>query len=185
MEGGGAGDPERDLAFNPDEIGGTFRFLRLERKRALECGGPQVGLSCEEACERCNADRSEHEHVGGDERARRDRSNCEQHAEDQGREHDPAYGPPPLVSHTGTRAGSRSSSRTATSAAIASSLISGPGSCWLNFAHSKSAVRRSAASALASRLCNARPMYSNGASDGRRASPMPASTPSMRAYAAM
>ena len=40
------------------------------------------------------------------------------------------------------RRGARSSSRTATSASIASSLICGSGSCWLNFAHSNRSVRR-------------------------------------------
>ena len=43
---------------------------------------------------------------------------------------------------TASSTGRASSSRTATSASIASSLISGSGSCWLNFARSKSAVRR-------------------------------------------
>src|SRR3954454_4288693 len=48
MEVAGSRDPQRDLALHPDEIGGTVRLLGLLRERALECGGPQIGLSRED-----------------------------------------------------------------------------------------------------------------------------------------
>ena len=52
-------------------------------------------------------------------------------------------GEPERGSHAGDLDGvPRSSSRTATSASIASSLIAGSGSWWLNLAHSKRSVRR-------------------------------------------
>ena len=92
-------------------------------------------------------DRSEREHVAGErsDRSTRDarpRTTMSTSVVSTTRTSDAAaFG---FHAATGSSTGRASSSRTATSASIASSLISGSGSWWLNFARSKSAVSRRA-----------------------------------------
>src|SRR5581483_9251308 len=153
---------ERQLSLDPDELARPRRSRVALRERLLEGGDPNVAVAAGNARQRADRDcRDDEEDRDADERG------------------DDA---PPLGDHacTGTAA-PRSSSRTVTSAASASSLISGPGSCWLNFAHSKSDVSRDAAPALVSRLASARETYSNGASAGCRSSPTEANARSIRA----
>src|SRR5581483_6686447 len=174
---------ERQLSLDPDELARPRRSRVALRERLLEGGDPNVAVAAGNARQRAERDCRDDEHVAGDDRRSRDGANAE-HDDEEDRDADErGDDAPPLGDHacTGTAAAPRSSSRTLTSAASASSLISGPGSCWLNFAHSKSDVSRDAAPALVSRLASARETYSNGASAGCRSSPTEANARSIRA----
>src|SRR5581483_737963 len=181
----GPGDSERQLALDSQQLRRTGRVRLTPDERSLELRAA-VGRrpQCEHARRQLEPERSECEHVGGENPLRRERMQTEGDDQPDGEENERQGEALRLGSHTVTGSRARSS-RTARSAAIASSRISGSGSWWLNFAHSKRAVKRSALSALVSRLRSARSMYSKGASDGRRGRPPRPSAYSMRAYAAM
>src|SRR5581483_2337034 len=172
------------LAPHPQELDRDGGAWRPAAERRLE--GPRRGgrVAAADVAHEPEQDETGDEEQPDRERARgRDRPQREQDDERDDREEDRAGRRAPCH-HVSTGSLARSSSRTATSASIASSLIDGSGSWWLNLAHSKRSVSLRTSVALASRPRSARSTYSSGASAGFRGIPAAARAFSIRAYAA-